>query len=184
VLFTFLGPYYTVRTDVDPMSIIPAVRAGVRELDARAGLYNIATMEQLVANRIARPRMYAVLLGLFAALAAGLALVGVYGVMAYVAAGRTREIGIRMALGAQHADVVRLVLRQSVAITAAGIVLGLAGAVVLTRYLEGMLFGLSPLDPTTLLVVSLAFAAVATLASYVPARRAASVDPLLALRCE
>jgi predicted permease len=184
VLFTFLGPYYTVRTDVGPMSIIPAVRAGVRELDARAGLYNIATMEQLVANRIARPRMYAVLLGLFAALAAGLALVGVYGVMAYVAAGRTREIGIRMALGAQHADVVRLVLRQSVAITAAGIVLGLAGAVVLTRYLEGMLFGLSPLDPTTLLVVSLAFAAVATLASYVPARRAASVDPLLALRCE
>jgi ABC-type antimicrobial peptide transport system permease subunit len=104
--------------------------------------------------------------------------------MWFSVAQRNREIGIRMALGAQHGDVLALVLRQSTALTAIGIGLGLAGASGLTRYLEGMLFGLTPLDPSTLIAVALAFGLVATFASYWPARRATKVDPLVALRCE
>ena len=104
--------------------------------------------------------------------------------MAYSVAQRSREIGIRMALGAQRADVIGLVLRQSTALTAIGIAIGLLGAGALTRYLEGLLFGLTPLDPATLGGVVLAFALVAAAASYIPARRATRVDPLVALRCE
>jgi putative ABC transport system permease protein len=104
--------------------------------------------------------------------------------MAYAVAQRTREIGVRVALGAARRDVMRLVLRRSLAIAAAGIALGIAGAALLTRYLESLLFGLRPLDPATFAAVAVTFAAVVTLASYVPARRAASVDPLVALRHE
>ena len=111
-------------------------------------------------------------------------MLGLYGVVAYGVTQRTREIGIRTALGAQRSEVLALVLRQSTVLTGIGVALGLAAAAVATRYLEGMLFGLSPLDPSTFIAVSLAFAMVATLAAYLPARRAASIDPLLALRCE
>jgi ABC-type antimicrobial peptide transport system permease subunit len=104
--------------------------------------------------------------------------------MAYTVAQRTREIGIRMALGARRGAVVTLVLRQSAWLTIIGLGLGLASALAVTRYLEGLLFGLTPLDPVTFFAVAALFAAIATLASYVPARRAASVDPLIALRCE
>jgi len=141
-------------------------------------------MNELVAATISRPRMYAVLLGIFAAVAVGLAAIGIYGMLAYSVAQRTREIGIRMALGAQRREVMGLVLRQSLTLIAAGLAAGLAGAAATTRYLEGMLFGLTPLDPRTFLTVTLLFTAVATLASYVPARRATKVDPLVALRCE
>jgi putative ABC transport system permease protein len=141
-------------------------------------------MDQLVANRISRPRMYAVLLGIFAAVAVALAAIGIYGVLAYSVAQRTREIGIRMALGARRAAVMRLVLGQSLVWTFAGISLGLAGAAVLTRYLDRMLFGLTRLDPATFAAVSVLFGLVAALASYVPARRATRVDPSIALRSE
>lgn len=113
-----------------------------------------------------------------------LAAAGIYGVMAYSVAQRTREIGIRMALGARRAEVMGLVLRQSIVLTAVGISLGLAGAAAVTRYLEGMLFGLTPLDLTTFIAVSVIFALVAAGAAYVPARRATKIDPLVALRCE
>jgi ABC-type antimicrobial peptide transport system permease subunit len=105
-------------------------------------------------------------------------------VIAYAVAQRTREIGIRMALGAPRAQVIGLVLRQSLLLTAAGILIGIAGAATLTRYLEGMLFGLTPLDPTTWIGVSVLFAIVAAIAAYVPARRATTIDPLHALRAE
>jgi putative ABC transport system permease protein len=133
---------------------------------------------------ISRPRFYAVLLGIFAAVAVTLAAVGLYGVMAYSVTRRTREIGIRMALGAARADVLSLVLGQTLVLTVVGITLGLAGSAAFTRYLAGLLFGLTPLDPTTFIAVALVFGAVATGAALVPARRATNVDPLIALRYE
>jgi putative ABC transport system permease protein len=179
-----VGAYYAVRIDADAAPVIANVRRLVRELDPEAGVFNVASMEQLVASTIARPRMYAVLLGLFAGVGVVLAAVGIYSVLAYSVTQRTREIGIRMALGAQRSAVMRLVLGQSVVLTVIGIALGVAGAAAVTRYLEGMLFGLTPLDPMTFVAVSLMFAAVATLASWVPARRATHISPLIALRYE
>ena len=137
-----------------------------------------------MSNSIAQPRLYAALLGIFAGVAVVLAGIGIYGVMACAVAQRTREIGIHVALGARRSQVMALVLGQSLLLVAVGLTLGLCGAAAVARYLEGMLFGLTPLDPTTYLVVSVMSAAVAILASYVPARRATTVDPLVTLRCE
>ena len=178
------GPYYSIRSPMDPGVILDRVRAAVRQLDSQATVDNVATMEQIVANSMTRPRLYAVLVAILSAVALTLSAIGLYGVMAYSVAQRTREIGIRMALGARRRTVVHLVLRQSAGLTLLGLGLGLVGAVALTRYLEGLLFGLTPLDPLTFVGVALSFAAIATLASFVPARRAASVDPLVAFRCE
>ena len=139
-------------------------------------------MADIVSESVARPRCNTVLASGFAAIAVGLAAIGIYGVMAYSVAQRTREIGIRWALGARHSNVLRLILREGAATTAAGIVVGLAVAAAGTRYLEGMLFGLTPLDLPTFGGVSVIFAAVATLASYVPARRATRVEALTAIR--
>jgi ABC-type antimicrobial peptide transport system permease subunit len=141
-------------------------------------------MAELVSSSIARPRLYASLLGIFAAVALLLAIVGIYGVTAYAVAQRTREIGIRMALGAQHAAMLRLVLRESIALTGVGIALGLIAAKFATRALQRMLFGVASFDLVTFAGVSVLFCAVATLAAYIPARRASTVDPLVALRCE
>ncbi len=179
-----VGAYYALRIEADPAPVVADVRRVVREIDAEAGLFNVASMDQLVSTTIARPRMYAVLLTIFAGVGVVLAAVGIYGVLAYSVSQRTREIGIRMALGAQRSSVVALVLGESAALTAVGIALGVAGAAAATRYLEGMLFGLTPLDPATFVAVSLLFAAVAALAAWVPARRATAVSPLTALRCE
>jgi putative ABC transport system permease protein len=179
-----LGPYFAVRANANAGSIIDSARTIVQQMDRDAGVFNVATMEQLVANRIARPRMYSVLLGIFAAVAAVLALIGVYGVVTYAVSQRTREIGVRLALGARRAQIMRLVLGQGLLLTIVGIAAGTAGAAALTRYLEGMLFGLTPLDASTFAGAAAMFAIVATLASYVPARRATKVDPLVALRSE
>src|SRR4029453_10383360 len=146
-----------------------SLRSIVRDLDPAATLDNVATMDQIVSNAMSRPRLYAVLLGMFAAVAMILAAIGIYGVLSYVVAHRTREIGVRMALGAQWFQVVALVLRQTAALTVAGVAAGLVGAAALSRYLEGLLFGLTPLDLPTFLAVSVIFAGVATLASYLPA---------------
>jgi putative ABC transport system permease protein len=177
-----IGAYYTVRTEGQPAAAVAALRSIVRELEPQAALFNVAPMEQVVGATVARPRMYAILLGMFAAVGAALAAIGIYGVMAYSVAQRTREVGIRMALGAQRADVISLVLGQSLVLTGLGLAVGLAGAAGLTRYMDAMLFGLTPLDLMTFVAVAALFATVAALAAFVPARRATKVDPLVALR--
>ena len=178
------GAYYAIRTGGDPEGVVTDVRALVRQINPLATLDNVATMDQIVSNALTRPRLYSVLLGLFAGIASLLAAAGIYGVMTFAVTQRTREIGIRMALGAQRAEVLALVLRQSTALTLMGIALGLGAAAATTRSLQGLLFGLTPLDPMTFVAVAVLFASVATLAAYVPARRATRVDPLIALRAE
>jgi putative ABC transport system permease protein len=178
------GTYFAIRSDAEPSTIVASVRGIVRQLDPTATVDNVATMEQIVSNAMVRPRLYAALLGIFAGVAMMLAAIGIYGVLSYLVAHRSREIGIRMALGAQRFRVVALVLRQTAVLTVIGVAAGLVGAAALTRYLEGLLFGLTPLDLTTFIAVVVVFAAVAALASYVPARRATRVDPLVALRTE
>ena len=178
-----IGPYFGVRT-TQTASTIAAIRQIVQQLEPGAALDNVATMDQIVSNAMTVPRMYAVLLGMFAGIAMTLAAAGIYGVIAYSVTQRTREIGIRMALGARRGQVLAMVLRQGLAPIVIGLALGLGGAAAGTRYLEGLLFGLTPLDPPTFAYVAIAFALVALLASYVPARRATRVDPLVALRCE
>jgi putative ABC transport system permease protein len=141
-------------------------------------------MEQVVASTISRPRLYAVLLGIFSVIGLGLAVIGIYGVMSYSVAQRTREIGIRVALGAPRTQVIALVVRQSAVLTAIGIVVGLSGAALVSRYLEGLLFGVTPLDPMTFAAAAAVFASVALVAAYGPTRRATGIDPLIALRAE
>jgi predicted permease len=184
VFFTFLGPYYAVRTAGDPAAIVTRLRAVVRQARADAGVYNVATMAQLVSNSIVRPRLYATLLGAFAAVAVALAAVGLYSVMAFAVTQRTREIGIRMALGARRSAVMKLVIGQSLVLAAAGVALGLVASAAVTRYLEGMLFGVTPSDPMTFLAVSGLFVLVALAAAYVPARRASLVEPVIALKTD
>jgi putative ABC transport system permease protein len=180
--FGFLS--FVVRTAGEPAELMPAVRALVARVDPSAGIDAMLPMEQLAAASLARQRFYALMLGIFAAIAAALGAIGTYGVLAYTVARRTNEIGIRMALGAQRGDVLRMVLRRGVIVAVIGIVLGLAGAAGLSRSLTAMLYGLTPLDPATYVAVAGLFAAVTALASYVPARRAARVDPMAAIRCD
>jgi putative ABC transport system permease protein len=182
VFIGFLGPYYAVRTRTDWRAAAAAIEQVVRRMQPDASLHNVAPLEQLAANSLAQPRLYTVLLALFAAIAAALAATGVYGVVTYAVAQRTREIGIRLALGATRSQVMRLVLQHTMFVSAAGILAGVAGASAVTRYLQGMLFGIEPLDASTFMTVALLFAALAAVAAYVPARRATTVLPLLALR--
>jgi putative ABC transport system permease protein len=179
-----VGAYYAIRTTRDSESIVTSVRAIVQQMDAQASLFYVAPMEQVVASTISRPRLYATLLGTFSVVGLGLAVIGIYGVMSYSVAQRTREIGIRVALGARKAQVIALVLGQSAVQTVIGIVLGLSGAAMLSGYLEGLLFGVTPLDPITFAAATVLFALVALVAAYGPVRRATGVDPLVALRVE
>jgi len=184
VFIAFLGPYFALRSTGDPVGMIPVVQDALRALDPRVSLHNVATMDDLLANATSRQRMYATLLGVFAAIAGLLATIGVYGVMAYAVAQRTREIGVRMALGAERGQVLRQVLGQSAVLCGAGLLLGVIGAAGASRSLEGMLFGVTPLDIPTFAAMCALFALVAGIACYVPARRAAAVAPIVALRCD
>jgi len=175
---------FAVRTTGDPAALVPAVRGIVRQLEPLAAVDDAVTMDDVVAGSLTRPRFYAVVSGLFAAVAVVLAALGIYSLLAYAVSRRTHEIGVRMALGAQRRDVMAMVLRESGALTSLGLVIGVAGATALTRYLRGMLFGVAPLDPWTFAAAAAAFTLVALLASYVPARRAVQVNPLTALRAE
>jgi ABC-type antimicrobial peptide transport system permease subunit len=141
-------------------------------------------MERIVSDLTTRPRFYAAILTTFGAIAGFIAVIGLYGVLSYVVSQRTKELGIRMALGAQRGAVLKLVLRQGALVVGIGVVCGIAGAAALTRYLAGMLYGLTALDPVVYALTALAFIAAAMLAVYVPARRATTIDPLSALRYE
>jgi putative ABC transport system permease protein len=177
-------PTLAVRGRHSTATATAAARGVVREIDPGVGIDAVADLDSLRFGSLVRPRFYAVLVGVFAAIAAVLAIVGIYGVLAYVVEQRTHEIGVRMALGAPRATVLADVLRRGVLLAVLGAVLGLVVAAVATRYLSTMLYGLKPVDISTYMAVALAFVAVAALACYVPARRATKVDPLVALRCE
>ena len=152
--FSEFRPHFAVRTDGDVTPILSNLRRIVRQVESRASVDNVATVDQIVWSSIARPRLYTVLLGVFAAVAVALAAVGIFGLMAYLVEQRTREIGIRMALGAPRSEVMSGVLRQSLLMVMSGVGIGLGAAAVLTRYLAGMLFGLTPLDPATFAAAS------------------------------
>ena len=173
-----------VKTETDPMSIVAAIRREVLAVDKEQAIFNITTLEQLHAESILVRRFFMFLLLVFAGLALILAGVGIYGVMSYVATQRTHEIGIRMALGAQTRDVLKLIIGNGLALTLIGVSAGLAGAFALTRLMASLLFGVTATDATTFITVSAGLIAIALLACYLPARRATRIDPLVALRYE
>ncbi|CAN5880254.1 ABC transporter permease [soil metagenome] len=173
-----------VRTAGDPLALAGVLRSQVRELDPNLPLSNLRTLDQLVAQSVAQPRFYMLLLTVFAAVALALAAIGIFGVMSYSVAQRTREIGIRVALGAEPQRVLQLVVGRALRLALLGVAVGLLGALALTRLLESLLFGVSTTDPLTFVAVAVLLAAVALLASYLPARRASGVDPIVALRAE
>jgi putative ABC transport system permease protein len=173
-----------VRTSQDPASVTSAIREQVFAIDKGLPLYNIATMDQLVSNSVAQPRLNLSLLVAFATLALALAAVGVYGVMAYAVTQRTQEFGIRMALGASPRDVLKQVFLEGGRLAALGLAIGIIAALTLTRLMASMLYGVKPSDPLSLAVAAALLALVALAACYIPARRATRVDPLVALRYE
>jgi predicted permease len=176
--------WVVVRARGDPTSLAGAVRDAVRGLDRGLPISNLGSMEDVMATARSRPRFLTLLLTLFSSLSLILAALGIYGVISYAVAQRTNEIGIRMALGARSGDVIRLIGAAGVRLALAGTVLGAAGAFALTRFLSGMLFGVSSLDPLTFVAMAVTLIAVTLLACYIPARRASRVDPLIALRYE
>jgi putative ABC transport system permease protein len=178
------GGRLVVKTNVSPTSVVSAIRSEVRGIDSSLAVFKARTMDQVVAESMEDTSIQTLLLGVFAALAMILAAVGIYGVMAYVVTQQTHEIGIRMALGAQRNDVLRMVLGQGGKLTALGVCFGVVAALVLTSLMRGLLFGVQFTDPATFAVVTVLLAAVALAACYIPARRAMYVDPMVALRYE
>jgi putative ABC transport system permease protein len=180
------GPnlFVVVRTDGDPASLAPSVRGAIAGIDRDLPVFRVATMEQMVSDSLAQRRFSMLLFGIFAALALVLAVVGLYGVMSYAVAQRTHEIGLRMALGAQGRDVLRMVVGQGMGLVAIGLGIGLLGALGFTRLMASLLYGVSASDPATYAGIAILLGAVALLASYIPARRATKVDPMVALRYE
>jgi len=172
-----------IRTTADPAFLVNAVRAELRAIDPNQPLGKVTTMEAVIHKAVAKPRWYAVLVGSFAGLALLLAAMGIYGVAAHAVSRRTREIGIRMAMGAAPEDVMRMVLLRAMVPAAAGVVLGLPLAFAVCRVLAGFLYGVKPLDPVTSITVALMVPIVALAAAYLPARRATRIDPIAALRC-
>jgi putative ABC transport system permease protein len=173
-----------IRSSGDPAALVPLLRQEVRSLDQEQPITDIRTMGQVFSNSIGRPRFNALLVGIFGIIALTLAAVGVFGVVSFSVAQRTQEIGIRMVLGAQSRNVLGLVVRQGMLPVLAGVVFGLGGALVLTRLISGLLYGVSPADPATFIVIGLILTLVSLAACYLPARRATKVDPMVALRYE
>src|SRR5262249_55952604 len=184
------GATFEARTLGDPNAVIAAIRQAVREVDGNLPLNNVKTQIAQADETLRMERLFAKLLSLFGLLAQQLASIGLYGVMAYSVSQRTNEIGIRMALGADRRDVLKMVLRQGMALTVIGVALGLAGSHALTKYLENeanltnMLYGVNSGDPLTYGVTAVVLTVVALVACFIPARRATKVDPMVALRYE
>ncbi len=175
---------FFVRTTNDPAGLTRGFTETIRNADRAIPITNVRPLSQAIANTVAQPRFYALLFVLFGVTGLLLTLTGIYGVISYTVAQQTQEIGIRMALGAQARDVLRLVIGHGLVLTALGIGLGLMGAFGLTRLLQTLLFGVSPTDPLTFSAVAAVLALIALVACWIPARRAAKVDPMVALRCE
>jgi putative ABC transport system permease protein len=179
-----LGSTLVVRGDGPPEALVGAIRAAVREVNPNQALFRVATMQRVIEESLASPKLYAWLLGLFGLLGALLAAAGIYGVVAYLVALRTREFGIRMALGADAGRVLRLVLRRGAVLAALGLAMGMGAASALTQVLQGLLYGVTATDPVTFGAMALLLAVVALAACLVPARRATKIDPMTALRHE
>jgi predicted permease len=179
-----IGMYFVVRTSGDPLHLVPSLKSAVAEVDPNTPVANARTIEQAIDSQIRHLRLYMLLLGIFGGVAALLAATGIYGVMAYSVAERTREIGIRMALGARARDVLVTILQQATWIVGVGLAIGLAGAFAITRLIRSALFDVTPTDPPTFVVVSLVLFLIAAVASVIPTRRATAVDPTVALKSE
>jgi len=175
---------FFVRTDTDPVRLLPTIKQKIREVNGVQAFSNIATIEQLVARSVNQRRFNLLLLATFAVLALILAGVGLYGLISFMAAQRTYEIGIRMEFGGDEGDVLKLIIGQGMALTLAGVAIGFLASLALTRLMQKLLFGISPSDPVTYLVIAVVLSAVPLLACYIPARRATKVDPLVALHYE
>jgi putative ABC transport system permease protein len=173
-----------VKTNSNPMALVPAIKREVQQIDPDQPLGPVATLESLLDESLAPRRVNAVLLGTFSAVGLLLGVIGLYGVMSYTVSQRTQEIGVRIALGAQEGDVLKLILGEGMLLALAGTALGIVGAFGLTRLMSSMLFGISAADPLTYSSISLLIIVVALLACYLPARRAAKLSPMLALRYE
>jgi putative ABC transport system permease protein len=173
-----------VRTGHEPLGVVKAIRAEVGALDPELPVADVQTLDDYLTASVAQPQFNARLLAIFGAVAMILTAIGLYGVMAYSVAERTRELGIRRALGAQVGDLLGLVIRQGMKLVLAGVVVGMGGALALTHLIRGLLFGITPTDPWTFVSSGLLVSVVTLLACWVPARRATKVDPIIALRCE
>ena len=182
--FLLVAMTFVVRTSLDPAAVAPVLRREIQALDPNLPVDRITTLSDLLADSVSEPRFRTVVVGAFAGVALALVATGIMGVLAYLVTQRTREIGLRMALGADGVQVVRLVLRQTFVMSLAGVVLGLAAASALTQLLRRYLFDVQPTDPMTFAGAAALLVGVALVASYVPARRATNVDPLVALRSE
>jgi putative ABC transport system permease protein len=173
-----------VRTATEPSAMTAAVQARIWAVDKDQPIMNLQPMRQILWQSVAAPRIYSLLLGIFAAIALVIASAGIYGVAAYAVVRRTREIGVRLAIGATPRQILTLVLREGLGLTAIGLALGAGGALALRQVISGFLFGVTPTDGPTFLAVLVLFTAVAALATYLPARRAARIDPTVAFRYE
>jgi putative ABC transport system permease protein len=173
-----------VRASSDPLSLVGAIRSQVSEIDPNQAIYGVKTMDQWLGEMISQRRFNMLLLAIFAGVALVLAAVGIYGVISYSVTQRTHEIGVRIALGAARRDVMRLVVGQAARLAVIGLGAGLVTAFALTRLMTSLLYGVSATDPLTFAVIPVVLAAIAMLSSYIPARRAAKVDPMIALRYE
>jgi putative ABC transport system permease protein len=173
-----------VRSKSDPTGLAEALRQQVLGVDPNQPVYNVKTMENVIDDSMSASRMNTMLLSIFAGLAMILAMIGIYSVMSYTVTQNTREIGIRMALGAQARDVLKLIVGQGLVLTLIGVVVGVAAAFGLTRLMSSLLYGVTTTDPLTFVIVSVILVAVAVISCYLPARRATKVDPMVALRYE
>ena len=178
------GANVTVRVAGDPLALAPALRQLISEIDKSQPVYDVKTLEEALADSIAPRRFNLYLIGTLATVALLLAVIGVYGVIAYSVAQRTHEIGVRMALGATRSEVIGMVVRQGLGVALAGIGTGVAGAYLLTRMMESLLYQVKPTDPQTFAAIAIALALTALIATWGPALKAALIDPVIALRCE